>query len=238
MATPRFYIGRSCSPGDEVALEPADLRHVALVLRLRAGDCVTLVADGSLWAAELTTIDRNSASARILRAAAERSGELPVEVTVLQALPKGAKFDEVVEKCVELGARRIVPVIVARSVGGADDRKVTRWRRIARSAAQQSQRLLVPVVEDALPWLQAIRRHPNALVACADAKPHSLAEAARRRGDDAALAIAVGPEGGFTQDELTAARDAGADLVSLGPSILRTETAAAALLSAIASRYW
>jgi len=60
----------------------------------------------------------------------------------------------------------------------------------------------------------------------------------RRRGDDAALAIAVGPEGGFTQDELTAARDAGADLVSLGPSILRTETAAAALLSAIASRYW
>jgi len=238
VSQPRFFVSRACEPGEEVALDPADVRHAAVVLRLREGDRVTLAAEGSLWSAELTAIGRDAASARVLQAAGERSCELPIDVAILQALPKGLKFDVVVEKCVELGARRIIPVICARSLSAANRPKIERWRRIARAAAQQSRRLWIPMVEDATPWEQAVARHAGLLVAFEGAPARSLAAALKRRQAERAFAIAVGPEGSFTPEELAAAKDAGADLVSLGPSILRTETAAAALLAALASRYW
>ena len=223
-----------------MSLETPDVRHAARVLRLRAGDPIVIVSDGRAWDAAIVDLTASAATARVSAESSDAAGELPIEVTILQALTKGAKFDAVVEKCVELGARRIVPVVCERSLARSGDAKINRWRRIARSAASQSRRRLIPVVEQAMPWRHAIEssRWGATLVAHERARPRSLGDALASLAREKSIAIAVGPEGSFTPAELDAAEAAGARFVSLGPTILRTETAAAALLAAIASHYW
>src|ERR1700737_273510 len=152
-------------------------------------------------------------------------GELPIDVTVMQALTKGAKFDDVVEKCDELGARRVRPVICARSYAAAGPAKLSRWRRTARAAAQQSRRRIIPLVDEPLAWSEAIAAEPEArlLVAYEAAPPRSFAAALGGHAFDKPIAIAVGPEGGFSSDEIALAMKSNAALVSLGPTVLRTE---------------
>ena len=183
-------------------------------------------------------ITKHRVRARALHPSAETGGELPVKITVLQALTKGSKFDDVVEKCVELGAHRIVPVVCARSYADAGFHRLQRWRRLAKAAAQQSRRRVLPTVADVVAWGEAVANAQPLLVAWESAQPGSLANALERLGPAPELAIAVGPEGSFTGDELEVALAAGSTLVSLGPTILRTETAAAAMLAAITSKAW
>jgi 16S rRNA (uracil1498-N3)-methyltransferase len=223
-----------------VALHPDDVRHATRVLRLRRGDAITIVSSARLWNAELVDVGARTATARITDEGKREQGELPIDVTIMQALTKGAKFDDVVEKCVELGARRIRPVICARSYAAAGQAKLARWRRIARAAAQQSRRRIIPIVDEPLAWSDALAAEPQPrlLVAYEAAPPRSLAAALAGHAFDKPIAIAVGPEGGFSSDEIALAMKSNAALVSLGPTILRTETAAAALLAAIASRFW
>lgn len=238
MGTPRFFIDATPSSGATIALEAGDAHHAAHVLRLRADAPIVVIASGIAWDAVIATAD--CTSARVLRPSPARGGDIELDVTVLQALTKGAKFDDVVEKCVELGARRIVPVRCERSEADASTHKVERWRRIARSAAEQSRRNILPVVDDPRSFSDALAVTAAAtlLVASERAPRGSLATALRRFEAATSFAIAIGPEGSFTDAELAAAEAAGASFVSLGPAILRTETAAAALLAAIASRAW
>lgn len=241
MPDARFFVEGEIKAGDVVALDSQDVRHALLVLRLRPGDKVSIVCANDVWEAELIAASGRAASARAIRPMEGVRGELPVPVTVLQAVVKGAKFDTVIEKCVELGASRIVPVVCERSYAGSGERKVDRWRRIARAAAQQSRRRMIPAVDHPIAWADGIAalRGAALLVAHPEAGAHSLAAALKRRDPTTALAIAVGPEGSLTSEELQIASAAGADLVSLGPTILRTETAAAATLAAIAAlRGW
>lgn len=234
----RVFAGVPCAPELEVPLDAQDSRHLRRVLRLRPGDEVVVIADKTAWRAKLTSFDGDQARARIVAPyESERKGELPVAVTLLQAVPKGAKMDDVIEKVVELGVSSIQPIRCARSYGGDSPSKLDRWQRIARSAAQQSQRLMVPSVCEPVSIGDAIayaRATTKVLVAYERATSHSLATALRSCGDQS-LSIVVGPEGSFTEDELQLARDADAAFVLLGPTVLRTETAAAAMLSAIAA---
>jgi 16S rRNA (uracil1498-N3)-methyltransferase len=211
-------------------------------LRMRPGEEIIVISSRFAWRATLMDVDDAQARAIIVAPyPGYRHGELPVPITVLQAVPKGMKMDDVVEKVVELGAAAIQPIRCARSYGGDSRSKVERWQRIARAAAQQSHRLIEPPVEeparlsDALAYARATGK---VLVAYERAEPQSLASALRACGEQP-LSIVVGPEGSFTDDELQLARDAGAALVSLGPTVLRTETAAAAMLAAVAAlRGW
>ena len=241
MSQPRFFVDARCSPGVEVTLRTDDARHARLVLRMRAGDSVVVVCDGAAWAARLSQVSANQTTARIDAMRAEQGGELPAFVTVLQALPKGAKFDDIVEKTVELGARRIVPVRCERGYADAGDRKLERWRRIARAAAMQSRRRFVPEVDSPIAWSDGVllARSQPVLVAYERALSGTLAAALAKSQDGMPFAIAVGPEGGLAPAEVDAAQAAGCELVSLGPTTLRTETAAAALLVACAAyRGW
>jgi len=241
MSAPRVFVDQPCVPNVQISLEPNDARHLARVLRMKAGETITIVRAGEAWHAKLDEVATDHATATIIEQVKATSSELPVAVTVLQAVPKGMKMDDVVEKVVELGAVRIVPLRCARSYGGDSEVKIERWNRIARAAAQQSQRLIVPDVEQALGFHAAIDRFAatsHVIVAHEGAAKGSLA-AALRRDANAKLAIVIGPEGSFTSDELQLATNAGCDLAWLGPTILRTETAAAAMLAAIAAlRGW
>lgn len=239
MSAPRFFVEQAASAGALIDLAAADVRHAALVLRLQPADEVVVVSGGSAWRAQVASIDSRRATVKVL-AEISAPSELPQPVTILQALPKANKMDFVIEKVVELGATRIVPVQTGRSYGGASDSKLERWRKIARAAAAQSRRLIVPEVTAAMPWDAAVQHFATVsqlLVAHESAAAGSLAHALTR--DTKALSLAAGPEGSFTPTEVEIAQRHGAALVSLGPTILRTETAALAMLAAAAAlRHW
>lgn len=235
MSESRFFTDAACSPKALVDMSADDSHHVLHVLRLREGDAIVMVHDGVAWDAAIASAARDSVRAQIEGKRDEAGGELPVAITVIQALTKGAKFDDVVEKVVELGARRIVPAICERSSADVRGAKLERWRRIARAAAQQSRRRFLPVVTSPEPWASAVASTRPTIVAYEAAARGSFERAARDVGKAPEIAIAVGPEGGLSEVDVEAARVAGAALVSLGPTILRTETAAAAMLAALAS---
>jgi len=239
MSAPRFFADVECAAGAQIELRRDDAHHAIEVLRMHTGDPLVIVRDGTAWDATLNDSGRGRASALVVAPRAEIGGELPVAVIVLQAIAKGSKFDEVVEKAVELGARRIVPVVCERSYAQASSAKIERWRRIARSAAQQSRRRYLPEIVDPMTWMEALRvtnvDRPT-LVAYERASPGSLAAAVDAIADARSIAIAIGPEGGLTDAEVAAAKESGGALVSLGPTILRTEAAAPAMLAALAAR--
>jgi 16S rRNA (uracil1498-N3)-methyltransferase len=241
MSLPRVFVRQTCSPGASVDLDPGDTHHLASVLRLQPGAAIAVVSEGVAWRADLVELTRDRARALIVERSQERSQELPVTITVLQAIPKGTKMDDVVEKVIELGAARIVPVRCERSYGGDSENKIERWRRVAAAAARQSRRLVVPEVDASTSFHEAIARFcstAQVIVAHEAAPPGSLARALERTVRDQ-LAIAIGPEGSFSDDELQIARTAGCAIASLGPTILRTETAAAAMIAAVAAlRGW
>lgn len=236
----RIFVDQPCGPEARVVIGPDDARHLLHVLRARAGDLVTVVAQGTAWSAVLEEVAADSAVARIATRE-DDARELPLPIVVLQALPKGNKMDDVIEKVTELGAARIVPVRCERAYGGESASKLDRWRRIARAAAAQSKRLVVPPVDATMPLAEALARFANeahVLVAWERAQPGSLARALAQ-SESRMLAIAIGPEGSFTQQELDEATRLGCALVSLGPTTLRTETAAAACIAAVAAlRGW
>jgi 16S rRNA (uracil1498-N3)-methyltransferase len=241
MSLPRVFVRQPCAPGSIVDLDAGDSHHLASVLRMQPGDAIAVVSDGVAWRADLVELARDRARALIVERSQERSQELPVAITVLQAIPKGTRMDDVVEKVVELGAMRIVPVRCERSYGGDSENKIERWRRIARAAARQSRRLVVPEVDASVGFQEAIARFLSAaqvIVAHEEAPSGSLAQALEQTERDQ-IAIAIGPEGSFSHDELQTAKTAGCAIASLGTTILRTETAAAAMIAAIAAlRGW
>ncbi len=239
MPEPRFFVGSKLSAGMLVALENADARHARTVLRSRPGDSLTLLSESVAWDAEFASVENGDVIARAVKASNIQNGELSFEVTVLQAVTKGAKFDEVVEKTVELGAARIVPVICARTESAGGSNKVDRWRRISRTAAMQSRRRIVPAIEEPVALRTAlVKWAQNALTLLAYEKAGhaTLSTALARHNAGMPIVIAVGPEGGLTLEEVEQAQELGAAIVSLGPTILRTETAAAALLAAVSSK--
>jgi 16S rRNA (uracil1498-N3)-methyltransferase len=237
---PRFFVAIDCAEGVEFDLSRDDAHHVTNVLRMQPGERLVAIDANGPWDTDVTVMSKGRVRVRPVGRSTEVGGELPVEIDVLQAVTRGAKFDEVVEKCVELGAVRIVPIACERSYAEATPTRVDRWRRIARSAAQQSRRRIVPFVADPLSWEEAVRKTSIPLiVGWEGAERGTLAAALKGIDTSSPVAIAIGPEGSFTDEELELARTAHAELVSLGPMILRTQTAAAALISAMAAlRGW
>jgi len=233
---PRLYCPLSLTSGTEVQL-PRDAGHHAVrVLRLRAGDAVTLFdGRGGEFAAELAATDGRAVVARVgARNRIDR--ESPLDVTVVHAVAATDRMDYAVQKAVEMGARAIVPLMTRRSVVQLDarraEKRVEHWRAIAIASCEQCGRNMLPEVASIREFGQWIADASDAttrlLLAPGAAAP--LAGVARPVG---AIQLLVGPEGGFTDDEVGAAVRAGFRPVHLGPRVLRTETAAAAALAAM-----
>ena len=234
----RFFVEGVHAAGDRVALATDDARKLVTVLRKRSGDRVQIVDSGGIAYAATLDVDGRHVRATLDELLDRGSVEAALQVTIAQAVPKGQKMDFVVEKATELGAFAIVPVRSARVIGhDTSPGKVERWRRIAKSAAQQSGRARVPPVadvHDAAALFATFERFDRVYVAW------ELAEAAPLRdtfdvelADATSVLVVIGPEGGFSADEVAQAVAAGARAISLGRRILRTETAALVVLSAI-----
>lgn len=237
MKPPRFFLPGIAVIGDDVALSGSDARKIVGVLRMRTGDRIELCDSAArIYAASLDVRDR-AVRARLDALVADAPPSDATRVTVAQGIPKGAKMDYVVEKLVELGVAEIVPLASERAVADASPAKRERWQRLARATAQQCGRSDVPAVAPPATFAQLLER-ANAFDRILI--PWELAERVPLRDrlpeliDGArTLLLVVGPEGGFSHDEVEAARAAGATPISLGARILRTETAALALLSIV-----
>ena len=237
MARRRFFVDQVRDGTGELRGDEA--RHLARVLRAEAGQKYEISDGHSVWLAEIAETHRDRIVFRVLEPAI--SPELPVRITLLAALVKFDRFEWTIEKATELGVERILPVAAARSDKGlfeASRKRAERWGRIAREASQQSRRLRAPEVLPAV-------RFETALTEPADSRflleentaPALLSCLPSRRAASARFALLVGPEGGWTDREREAAAGAGWTPVSLGPLVLRAETAAIAA-SAIVLNAW
>ncbi|MCI0569851.1 MAG: 16S rRNA (uracil(1498)-N(3))-methyltransferase [Myxococcaceae bacterium] len=213
--------------------------YLARVLRLREGDTLEVFdGAGSSWPARVETLDAHAATAR-LSLGPRRTAPPPMSLTLLQGLPKGDKLELVLQKATELGATAVAPVETARSVVRIPPEKaqerVHRWVRIVEEAARQCRRSDVPTVHPPRPLLAAARELPQGTrLLVLDEETHATPLSHAAAGAlDAPLALVVGPEGGLTREEVTALVALGAQPVTLGARILRTETAALAALAVL-----
>lgn len=235
----RFFVEGVHAVGARVVFAPDDARKIATVLRGRSGERVHVIdSAGTAFAA---SIEVNGGAVRAtLEETLERgTRESAVRIVVAQAIPKGQKMDLIVEKATELGAAAIIPLRSDRVTGErTGEHKVERWQRIAKTAAQQSGRTVVPIIAPIADWdalLATFGEYDRVYVPweLADVRPlREVFDADAPRV--ASTLFVIGPEGGFSADEVERAVAAGARAISLGARILRTETVALAVLSAFA----
>lgn len=219
---------QGAGPGGEVVLRGGQARHAAVVLRLRAGERVVVFdGAGAERVVELTAVSPDRVVGRVREV---REGTRPpARLILIQGVPKGAKMDGVIRMGTELGVGEFMP-LSSRRASGAGGGKVERWRRIAAAAAAQSRRADVPVVHEPAPLPEVLERIApgTRLLILWEGERSRPIGAALRGGAGAGtgpVALLVGPEGGLEADEVALAASRGGVPVTLGPLVLRTETA-------------
>ncbi len=224
----RFFVPPETLSDTEVPLSGEVLHHLATVLRLKIGDQVLLLDGlGTLCRCRIEALGKRSGAARVLKRWQEQERALPIQL--LQALPKGDKMDLVLQKGTELGVTAFTPLLAERTVpnlaGKREDKRQQRWDRIIREAARQSRRPCLPRLDSPQPLaaaLAACNARLRLMLWEEESRPLAGVLPPDRPAD---IAVLIGPEGGFSPVEAQQARTAGFLPVSLGPRILRSETA-------------
>ncbi len=232
---PRFFKSMPVPPAVEelVEIDGQDAVHLRRSLRLTCGDAV-LLCDGRSTEYD-TVIDSFTDQSVWLRVTAVRESvaEPSLKVTLYQGLPKGDKLELIIQKAVELGVTAIVPVEMSRSIAKITDKaakKQARWQTIADEAASQSGRGILPAVHSAIPFREALARMSGSpVIVCYEGGGQplpSLIDASMRE-----LSLVIGPEGGIAPEEIDALKTIGAEIATMGPRILRCETAPLAAIA-------
>ena len=236
-----FFVRPEQISGKEAYIEGPDWNHAANVLRVRPGEQVLLSA-GEDWDYLCTVREVDRAGQRVLLSVLEENRdirELPVKISLYQGLPKSDKMELIIQKAVELGAARVVPVETARCVVKLDRKKAeskrSRWQAISESAAKQSGRSVIPEVAMPMPFAAALKEAADSDIRLIPYENAEGMERTRRILESVVpgqkIAVFIGPEGGFEETEIRQAEEAGFEAVTLGKRILRTETAGFVVLS-------
>ena len=236
MPSPRFFCDAKLGPGAQLDLPESAAHHAQRVLRLKAGDLVTLFnGDGHDYMCELLRVSKDDVSAKVAeQTTVER--ESPLNVTLAQCISSGDRMDLTLQKSVELGIARIQPLAAERSVvklsGERAEKRVQHWQNVVISACEQSGRSVVPEVLPPLPltaWLAQAHDFELKLILnpFAERRLHDLPP------PNGHVCLLIGCEGGFSSSEVTAALHSGFIDICLGPRILRTETAGLTALAAL-----
>ena len=235
---PRFFLPPSAWT-ETPFLEGDEAKHLCQVLRIQTGTTVT-VFDGL----------GNHAEARVLSVSKQRidlilelteSAPTPLpDITLAQAIPKGKNMDWIVQKAVELGVSRIQPLVTRHTIVSPGEDKAEKWRRTALEACKQCGQFTIPIIEDPLPFAEWLANRPSTgleVIASLADNPRNFRETLRLLPDLESITLAIGPEGDFSPEEMTAALAAGFVPVTLGDLVLRVETATMFCLSAIRFHY-
>jgi len=230
----RFFIAEENFQGKQVILTGKQAHQIRNVLRMRPGDHIIVLDNtGSEYTVVLTEFGRQHVLGEIIYQQPAQA-EPRTQITLYQGLLAREKFEWVLQKCTEVGATRFVPTVTERSIIRRQDaitpRKLTRWRDIITEAAEQSCRGRIPQLEAPVNFPDAVSGlgdFDRCLIGSPQATGPSLREVLRAGGaEPVAVALLIGPEGGFTDQEIAVACSKGATAFSLGKRILRTETAA------------
>jgi 16S rRNA (uracil1498-N3)-methyltransferase len=237
----RLFVSGALSNGTELILQGEQARYLGRVLRSRVGDLVQVFngEDGE-WSATIENLDKNSVTLRV-GGHNEITTESALDIHIVQGISRGERMDFVVQKATELGVKRITPVLTDHGVVKLDQQRAEKrrehWQNVAASACEQSGRTRPPLVDAPLPlntWFGARDSSDGTEIIL---KPDATTSFASLGSPTARLCLLIGPEGGFSKREYEDAEIAGFQATSLGPRILRTETAALAAI-AIAQSHW
>lgn len=211
-------------------IKDGDFKHCKSVLRLQEGAEIYLVFDGKEYIGQIASYETNSALCDIIKES-EQTREAGIDVSLYQCIPKSSKMETIIQKNVEIGVKRIVPVISHRTVvkiseQSKEEKKLSRWNKISEEAAKQSMRNVIPKVGPIFTFKQMIddlKAFDRLIIVPYENEfGNSLKNIHIDRSD---VCIVIGPEGGFEPYEIAELKLAGAHVVTLGPRILRTETA-------------
>jgi len=234
----KFFFKPSDRNGDYVHFIGSPAHHLVKVLRLSIGQEIHLCdGDNTDFTAIVEAVTEKPLMITLsLLSSRPSNTELLYETTLYQGLPKGDKLEWIIEKCIELGVLKIVPTHTSRSIVSIHSaiNKIERYKRIAESAASQSMRGVIPIISHPVSFANAIDGNDNNLhlVAYENEKTHTIKSVLETTAPKP-LSLWVGPEGGFTENEIASLVKKGGNLISLGPRILRTETAGMAALAQI-----
>ena len=236
-----FFVTQDQIGPETITITGPDVNHMKNVLRMKPGEEI-LISNGvdKDYRCQVETLDSDAVTARIL-SVDEEGTELPGKIYLFQGLPKADKMELIIQKAVELGVFSIIPVETKRCVVKLDvkkaAKKVVRWQQIAESAAKQSKRMLIPEIHEVMTYKQALEFAKQLDVKLI---PYELAKGMKETREilseiklGQSVGIFIGPEGGFEEEEVAKALEAGAHAITLGRRILRTETAGLAILSVL-----
>ena len=237
MRLSRVFTAQTLSVGGLIELEGPPSHYLARVLRVSEGDPVTLFnGDGKDYTGQVFEVKRQSVQVRVL-SAREPGNESPLKITLVQAISRGERMNYSLQKATELGVSRIQPITSSRVEVRLDEKRtgkrLAHWRSVVVSACEQSGRAMLPGVADPMSlseWLAGVGSSESLVL-----DPLAGQHLSTYSIQSGAVSVLVGPEGGFSEDEIRQIDSAGVGAVSLGPRILRTETAGPAAITLLQS---
>ena len=229
----KFFVKENQINNDKIHILGEDVNHIANVLRMKKEDEVQICNQetGENYITKIISFSKDEIECEIVKKIIE-TVESNVDITLFQGIPKFDKMELIIQKNTEVGVKKIVPVLMERTVVKLDDKtankKIERWQKIAEVAAKQSMRDIIPEIENIIK-LQDITKqdYDEVLVAYENEEKNMLKQELKKlQGKDRyKIAIVIGPEGGISEKEIEILKNMGASFVSLGKRILRTETA-------------
>lgn len=242
MRKTRIYSSDKLTTGQAAILTGSPARHIAQVLRMSVGDKVILFdGSGDEFAATITQLAKGRVEVRV-DAATTPATESSATISLWHGLCRSGKMDSIVQKATELGVAEIQPIICEHGIIKLDDqraaKKTAHWKSVAAGACEQSGRVKIPVVQPPARLVECLTKQQDTIAACNALMfdPAGQASLDSQLDKSRDTLLLTGPEGGFSASEKQAAEAAGFDLVSLGPRILRTETAPIVALGLVQSR--
>lgn len=235
----RFFTDASHINNGVINITGDDVSHITKVLRLREGDEISVCdKQGTDYICTVADILKDAVTAEIKQSSPSKT-ESNINITLYQGIAKGDKMDYIIQKCVELGVNAFVPVVTKRTVVKISDggKKTSRWQKIAAEAAKQSVRGIIPTVSMPMSFddiVKSISQNKDALnIMAYENESNIKLKNIIKNSTYTNVNIIIGPEGGFDEAEALLARNSGINTVTLGPRILRTETAPVAVCSAL-----
>ena len=235
----RYFCADDCIKNDRVYVEGGDAKHLKTILRAQPGDKISVVTESKEYIAEIMEVNKESIICSLIKEITTNN-ETKINLALCQGIPKQTKMETIIQQNVELGVKNFIPLITERTVvklneKDREQKKLDRWRKIARESAKQSKRNIIPTVENITTVKELIEKLKNedALVLV----PYELEEVKLLKEvltePKQNYYIVIGPEGGFDITEIEMFQEIGAHIVTLGKRILRTETAGVVTASVV-----
>ena len=228
----RFFVDENNIDDEYIEIESEDVKHIKNVLRLEIGDEIEVSNKvGTDYICKISEMNKERVICKILDCS-KSLGESSIDIVLFQGLPKSTKMELIIQKSTELGVKKIVPLVTSRCVTKIndtkkEDKKIERWSKIAEEAAKQSKRGIIPEISSVMNFKEALEhlKDEEVVIVPYESEENLGIKKVLKECTGKKINVIIGPEGGFDESEIESLKNINAHIVTLGPRILRTETA-------------